>query len=366
MRLSDQTITEVKNRIDIAEVISHFISVKKNAASCPFHDEKTASFHIHPAKNIFKCFGCGKGGDAISFVMEYEKKSYIEAIEWLASFYNVSVDYDSNYDPVKEQEAKDALTELRSVVKFAHNKYQEEINRHPDAIDYLTGRNINAEKIAEWGLGFAPDDYRFITPALVNMGKLTDAVGAGISITKEGKNYDFYRNRIIIPIHDHRGELVGLAGRILPGNYKQAKYFNPVESLIYKKPQIWYGLYQAITAKAFKDTNYVYVVEGYFDVIAMHEAGCFNTVAACGTEISDGQIKMLMRYAKHVVLLLDGDKAGTDKALKHVDNFLRLGCKVEVVELPDGKDPAEYIYSKLKIDNGELIMEEEEILTEAD
>jgi len=123
--------------------------------------------------------------------MEHEKKSYIEAIEWLASFYNVAIDYDSNYDPVKEQEAKDALTELRSVVKFAYNKYQEEINHHPQAMEYLSGRNITPEIIAEWGLGFAPDDFRFITPSLVNMGKLTAAVEAGISVTKEGKNYDF-------------------------------------------------------------------------------------------------------------------------------------------------------------------------------
>jgi len=169
-----------------------------------------------------------------------------------------------------------------------------------------------------------------------------------------------YRNRIIIPIHNHRGELVGLAGRILPppnplkGEQERevssspfrgpgGKYFNPLESLLYQKQQIWYGLYQAITAKAFAASPYIYVVEGYFDVIAMHESGCYNTVAACGTEISDGQIKMLMRYSKHIVLLLDGDEAGMKKASKHVDNFLRLGCKVEVVELPDKKDPAEYI-----------------------
>lgn len=376
MRLTDLTISQVKARIDITEVISHFITVKKNTACCPFHNEKTASFHLHPAKNIFKCFGCGKGGDAITFVMEHEKKNYIEAIEWLASFYSVPVEYDSNYDPVKEQEAKDALTELRAVVKFACTKYQEQITQSPAAIEYLSGRNINTEKIAEWGLGFAPDDFRFITPSLVNMGKLTAAVEAGICVTKEGKNYDFYRSRIIIPIHNKNGELVGMAGRLLPpsplggteGGFSSRgieggflspsgaggpKYFNPLESLLYQKQQIWYGLYQAITAKAFAAVPYVYVVEGYFDVIAMHEAGCFNTVAACGTEISDGQIKMLMRYSKHIVLLLDGDEAGLKKAMKHVDNFLRLGCKVEVVELPGGMDPAEYI-DQLKSENEKL------------
>lgn len=355
MRLTDQTIASVKARIDITEVIGHFIEVKKHTACCPFHNEKTESFHIHQAKNIFKCFGCGKGGDAIAFVMEYEKKNYVESIEWLASFYNVPVEYDNSYDPVKEQEAKDALDELKAVVKFAYNKYQAQIKREPAAINYLTERGINREKIAEWGLGFAPDDFRFITPALVNTGKLTAAVQAGISVTKDGKNYDFYRNRIIIPIHDKNGELVGLAGRLLPPNPLKgemhsspsgaggAKYFNPVESLLYQKQSIWFGLYQAITAKAFKENDFVYIVEGYFDVIAMHEAGCFNCVAACGTEMSDGQIKMLMRYAKHMVLLLDGDEPGQKKAMKHVDNLLRLGCKVEVVELPNGQDPAEYI-----------------------
>lgn len=353
MRLSDQSILEVKSKIDITEVVSRFIDLKKHAASCPFHNEKTASFRVHPAKNIYKCFGCGKGGDAIGFVMDYEKKSYIEAIEWLASFYHVSLDYDSNYDPVKEQEAKDALTELRSVVKYVHDKYVGNIIQSPAAMEYLATRNLNADKVAEWGIGFAPDDFRFVTPSLVNMGKLSAAVDAGISVTKDGKNYDFYRNRIIIPIHDKNGELVGMAGRLLPSplvgadvGQKAAKYFNPPESLLYQKQKIWYGLYQAITARAFKDTPYAYVVEGYFDVIAMHEAGCCNTVAACGTEISDDQIKMLMRYTRHIVLMLDGDEAGTKKALKHIDSFLWLGCKVEVVELPGGMDPAEYISKK--------------------
>lgn len=176
------------------------------------------------------------------------------------------------------------------------------------------------------------------------MGKLNTAVEAGISVSKEGKNFDFYRNRIIIPIHDKDGQLCGIAGRIMPTEVGSAKYFNPVESPIYHKSQVWFGLYQALTARAFKTHDFAYIVEGYFDVIALHEAGCTNTVAACGTAIPDEQFKILLRYTKHFVFMLDGDKAGLEKAMKHIDTALRLGAKVDVVELPDNMDPADYVH----------------------
>lgn len=343
MRLTDRTIAAIKDRIDITEVVSRSVTLKRNAACCPFHDERTPSFHVHPAKNIFKCFGCGEGGDAIAFIMKHEKIDYGEAMKLLAEMYNVALEYDEHYDPVKDQDKKDAVAELRAVVKFVSDKYSKELQTATPALEYLAKRRITPEVIGEWNLGFAPDDFRFITPSLVNMGKLKAAVEAGISVSKEGRNYDFYRNRITIPILDVKGNMAGLAGRIMPGNNGTAKYFNSVESPIYHKSEIWFGLYQAITAKIFKQVDYVYIVEGYFDVIAMHETGCINTVAACGTAISEDHVKLLKRYVKHVVLMLDGDDAGKSKSMKHIDLFLRLGCKIEIVELPDGNDPAEYI-----------------------
>ncbi|MBL0202412.1 MAG: DNA primase [Chitinophagaceae bacterium] len=301
---------------------------------------------MNSAKNIFKCFGCGEGGNGISFIKNLHKKTFVEAVEYLCEKHRIPVEYDSSIDTEKYQNEKDEKKELIELLQHAQNKYAEALQakNNEDALKYLTGqRALSVTTIKEWRLGFAPNDFRFITPGLVNNGKLTAAVEASISATTNGKNYDFYRNGIIIPIQDENSFLVGLAMRTMPGNEDAPKYLNPKETKLYKKSEVWFGLYQAITARIFKQSPFAIIVEGYFDVITCHEAGLLNTICPCGTTITDTQLKKLKKHVNHVVLMLDNDKAGNESTLKNIDRFLQAGYRVEVIELPGGKDPDEYI-----------------------
>lgn len=354
-------IDEMRTKMDIHEVISHFIAVKKDTACCPFHNEKTPSFHITKAKQIFKCFGCGEGGDAITFVMKHEHLSFIEAVEWLCNFYNIAVEYDQ-VAKAETEEKKNIKAEMLKLLSWSQKKFEDLLHSLPaDAavIRYLQQRGYNIERIRNWSLGFAPDDWKFLTTPIINMGKHNIATDLGIISTSNGKNYDFYRNRITIPIHDHNGVLIGFGGRYLPtgdkaADEKIAKYFNPKESIIYSKAKVWYGLNLAI--KAIKDAEFAYVVEGYMDVQAMHDAEINNTVASCGTEIDEQQVKLLKRYTDHVVICYDGDEPGVKKQMKQIDLFLKNDFKVSIIEIPDAMDPDEYI-NDLQLTNAEVITE---------
>lgn len=354
--IKQSSIDELKGRIEIHEVIGQFVSLKKKGngyeACCPFHNEKTPSFRVTPAKDMYKCFGCGKGGDAIRFVMEHERKTFYEAIEWLAEKYNLTLEQDQQAQQVSE-EVKSKKQQMLELVAFAQNKYEDMLRSLPDdaaAMQYMRKRGYSRERMQSWSMGFAPDDWKFLTTPIINMGKHGPAVDCGLVYSKEGKNFDFLRNRITFPIHDHNGHLVGIAGRMLPtgddaADKKQPKYINPCESLIYSKKKIWFGLWQA--QKAIREREFVYVVEGYMDVQAMHDAGLENTVASSGTEIDEWQVKLLKRYTDHVVICYDGDEPGTAKAMKQINLFLKHNYKVSVVHLPEGKDPDEYIRSLL-------------------
>jgi DNA primase len=361
--IKQSSIDEVRNRTDLYDVISQFVTLKKKGngyeACCPFHNEKSPSFRVTPAKNIYKCFGCGKSGDAIRFVVEHEKKSFVEAIEWLAERYRVTLEYDQAAQQVSE-ETKNRKEEMLQLVAWSQKKYEDLLFSLPDdaaVIQYMQQRGYDRQRMRQWSMGFAPDDWKFLTTPIINMGKHGPAVDCGLVYSKEGKNFDFLRNRITIPIHDHNGILIGLAGRMIPtgdeaADKKQAKYFNPCESIIYSKKKVWYGLWQAL--KAIREREFAYVVEGYMDVQAMHDAELENTVASSGTEIDELQVKLLKRYTDHVVMCYDNDtmkekdggkNTGRDKAMKQINLFLKHNYKVSVVDLPEGKDPDEYIRS---------------------
>ncbi len=350
--ISQQTIDNIRNHIVLSDVIGQLIKLKKHGANytgcCPFHDEKTPSFVVSPAKEIYKCFGCGKSGDAFTFLMQHEHKTYPEAIEWLANYYNITIDYehtDKNSPPTGGDGGK---AEMQLVTQYAHDKYTEALRNLPAdaaAIQYLQQRGYDKDRTEAWSLGFAPDDWKFITTPLINMGKYQPALECGLIRTNNGSNYDFMRGRIIIPIHNHNGILIGLAGRLLnsppAGGDGGAKYLNPPESLLYNKKKVWYGLWQA--QKAIRETGFAYIVEGYFDVQAMHDAGMINTIAPCGTAIDILQLKFLKRYCNHLVLATDGDSAGQKAMLKTIDLCLQLDFKTQVLALPDAMDPDEYI-----------------------
>jgi len=349
--IKQSTIDEVRNRVDIYDVLQPYVKGLKKSGNgytglCPFHDEKTGSFHINTAKQIYKCFGCGKGGDAFGFIMDHEKKNFPEAIELLAAKLNIPVEYDQEQQQ-QSQEKKDEKELQLKTVAWAHRKYEELLTSLPDdaaAIEYMQGRGYSRERMKEWSLGFAPDDWKYLTSPLINQGKHEPGVSCGILYSQNGKTWDFYRKRIIIPIHDVNGLLIGLAGRIVPTaeeDKKQPKYLNPCESLVYTKRKTWYAL--NLAHRAIKEAGFAYITEGYMDVQSMHDAGVCNTIASCGTEIDEMQVRLLKRYTEHACLMYDGDKPGIDKAMKQVNLFLKHGFKVSIIELPNGQDPDEWI-----------------------
>ncbi len=346
--IKQSSIDEVLSKSDLEEIVSRYVTVKKHQACCPFHDEKSPSFRIWQAKQVYKCFGCGESGGVITFLRMKERKTFVEAIEWLAEYYNISLEYDQQQQSETE-ETRDLRAEMYSCAEFAQKKYREAIQKLPAdaaAICYLETRGYDAEKRAAWDIGFAPDSWDYLKTPLINAGKHNAAVEMGLITSKEGKNWDFFRNRITIPIYDQNGVIVGFGARWVPTgdkeeDKKQPKYLNSHESLIYSKRNIWYGLNMA--QRAIKETGYVYVTEGFMDVQSMQDGGMVNTVASCGTEIDELQAKFLKRYTEQVVMCYDGDVAGTKKTLKQIDLFLKMGFKVGMIEFPEQMDPDEYI-----------------------
>lgn len=349
--INQSTIDLVRSRADIREVVGAKLNLKRvgsgYTACCPFHEEKSPSFHVSPAKGMYKCFGCGKGGDAISFVMEHDRLPFNEAIERLAETLNIPIEYDKKEEATPEK--KERKAEMAAVLRYANEKYMAALAQAPlsgPAAQYLSQRGISLEVAQQWDLGWAPNDFKFLTTQLINIGRYQPANDCGLITTKEGKSWDFLVNRITIPVRDHNGNIITIAGRALPeeGNEKSiAKYLNGRESELYHKSRAWYGLYEAVRARAIQQAEVAYIVEGYFDVISMHEAGVQNTIAACGTAITEDHIQFLKRYTRHVCLMQDADKAGVASMLKAIDMFLAADFKIEVVELPNKQDPDEYI-----------------------
>lgn len=344
--IKQNSIDEVRFRSDLEEIVNKYTPVKKHFASCPFHKENSSSFHIWPSKQIYKCFGCGASGDVFAFIMKQERKTFTEAVEWLADYYKIQLEYDQ-VSAQETQQLKDDKAEMYSLVRWANEKYIETISGLPGdsaCLTYLAQRGYTAEKIKAWGLGFAPDDWKFLTTPIINMGRYNIGYKAGLVRTTNASSYDSLRLRVTVPLFDHNGLLTGIAGRMIPGgkdDKKIPKYINPDDSIIYQKKNLWYGLWQA--QHAIKEANSAYIVEGYFDVHSMHDADLLNTISPCGTEADALQLKFLKRYTDELVFCYDGDKTGVEKMMKQIDIALQLDFKVKAVELPDKMDPDEFI-----------------------
>jgi DNA primase len=355
--IKQSTIDEVRTKMDTQEVLETLgVVFKKEKACCPFHNEKSASFHIWRKQNTYKCFGCGRSGDAITAVMMLEKKTFIESLEWLAAMYNITVEYDQAAQQEPE-ETKNKRTEMMHLVEAMHRTYEKSLHDMPNEAPvwkYLHDRGFTSDICKQWSIGFAPNQSKFITGSIINMGMHAVAVECGLLRTKEGNTWDFYRNRIIIPIYNNNGQITGFGGRWLPQHddtdRDNAKYFNPCESLLYQKEKTWFGLDRAM--KAINNAGFAYLVEGYFDVMSWHNAGACNTISACGTAITETQMRILKRYTTHVVLCLDGDSAGIKKTMDLINHLLRLDFKVEVLPLVDKMDPDEFAR---KFSVGELV-----------
>ena len=346
--ISRTTIDDVKNRIDIVDVISDFISLKRSGqnykALSPFTNEKTASFYVVPSKGIFKDFSSGKGGDAITFVMEHEGMSYMEAIKFLAKKYGVEIKEEESTE--KEQAAQSERDSLYIVMNYAKDYFKSLLINNDEGrgigLTYFRERGFNDRTIERFELGYALNEWNALEREAVAGGYSKEILEkAGLVIKKEdGKSYDRFRGRVIFPVHNLSGKVVAFGARILTKEKDQPKYINSPETDIYHKSNVLYGLYQA--KNEIRKHDFCYLVEGYTDVISLHQSGIENVVASSGTALTEEQIKLMRRFTENVTVLYDGDAAGIKAALRGIDLVLKGGLNVRIVLLPDGEDPDSY------------------------
>ncbi len=343
MAIPEEVINEIKYRNDIETVISPYVNLKRRGKNlvglCPFHNEKTPSFTVYPENGSFYCFGCGIGGDVFSFVRQIENLDYVEAVKLLAERSGVVLPQDGYDDSM--QKLKNNVFEInRETAKFYHSYLMSPQGKW--ALDYLTERGLSVSTVKHFGLGAAPDSWDSLINHLKQKGfTLPDMIQANVvGKSQRGSYYDRFRKRVMFPIINIRGKVIGFSGRAMPGEDKSgAKYVNTSDTPVYKKSE---NLFAMNFAKNYCDERII-LVEGNMDVISLHQAGFQNTVAALGTSFTAEQAKLLSRYTKEIVLMLDADSAG-QKAIKRAGEILQhTGLEVRVVLLPDGKDPDEYI-----------------------
>ena len=349
--IPQETIQKILDSAKIEEVVGDFVSLRKRGADwwgcCPFHNEKTPSFHVVPARGIYYCFGCHKGGSAVGFVMDHERMSYPDALRYLAKKYNIEV--------VEEEESAENLAarqrneSLYLVSDFAESFFREQLRSGEGkavGLNYFHTRGLEDETIAKYGLGWAPSSRKAFTEAAKAKGfKDEYLLETGLCASKDNSDelYDRFVERVTFPIHSVSGRVIGFGARTLKSKEEgkpYAKYVNSKESAIYVKNQSLYGIWFAKTEMARKDK--CFLVEGYLDVLSMHQLGITNVVASSGTALTDGQIRLIGRFTKNVTIMYDGDEAGQKAALRGIDMFLRHGMNVKVVLIPDGDDPDSY------------------------
>lgn len=344
--IKPESIEELRDALDVLSTIERFsdVKLKKRGAvyvgCCPFHDEKSPSFTVSTSKQIYKCFGCGEGGDPIKFVMKKQRMDFIPAIRALAEWKNFQLDELEETPEEKDLIAK--KQDLISINKAAAKKYREKLESllilDPVKQEIFNTRQLLQDTVSAFELGFAPNQWDFLAPKIVDQGQYSAGIELGLIATSNNRNYDVYRNRIMFPIHDPKGHVVGFGGRkVEDDNRDNPKYINAKESPVYHKDKILYGIFQA--QKAIRDMGYAVLVEGYYDVLSCHQSGLSNTVGSCGTALTSGQAQLLKRYTNHVIMFYDGDDAGKKAALKSVNILLKEGFKVDICLLPADQDP---------------------------
>ncbi|MFH1936050.1 MAG: DNA primase [Bacteroidota bacterium] len=345
--ISRDTIDNIISTIRIEEVVGDFVSLRRRGVNmvglCPFHNEKTPSFTVSPAKGMFKCFGCGKAGNGIGFVMEHEHFSYPEALRYLANKYQIEIE-----EGVLTTEMQEQLSERESLFnlnQFARDYFANTLHDTEEGkaigLSYLTERGVRDDIIRKFQLGYSPEKWDAFTGHAQQEGYKLDAlVKSGLTLQKEGRAYDRFHARVIFPIHGVSGKVIGFGGRILTSEKNRPKYVNSPESEVYNKSKSLYGIYFARTAIASKDN--CYLVEGYTDVISLHQAGIENVVASSGTSLTQDQIRMIQRYTNQVTILYDGDPAGINASFRGIDMIVEEGMNVKIVLFPDGEDPDSY------------------------
>lgn len=342
--ISQKTIQTVFEAVKVEDVVGDYVKLTRRGVNyiglCPFHNEKTPSFTVSPVKNIYKCFGCGEGGNAVNFLMELEQLSYPEAIRSLAKKYNIELEED---ELDEEQVAQIKLADsLYLVNQFAQEHFQQQLFEtdygKSVGLSYLKKRGFREEIIKKFGLGFANGGANDLYQEGLNRGYEEEVLEQGGLIKNKR---DFFRNRVQFPIHNISGKVIGFGGRILTNNKKAPKYLNTPESDIYNKRKSLYGIYFA--RKTMVQLDKCYMVEGYTDVLSLHQAGIENIVASSGTSLTADQVRLVKRYTPNITILYDGDKAGIKAALRGLDIVIEQDMNVRVVLLPEGEDPDSYL-----------------------
>ena len=346
--ITQQTIQEIQSRIDIYDVIGSFIKLKRRGTNyignCPFHNEKTPSFTVSPSKEIYKCFGCGKSGNAIGFVMDHEKFSYVEALKWLAARYNVEIEETETSPEYREQQQlADSLHIINQfAAKYFANQLTETEEGQTNALSYLKERGFNDDIIKKFQIGYCPDQRdAFSKEALKNQYSEDILKRSGLCVQRDGGLADNYRGRIIFPIHNQSGKIIGFGARVIGSIDRGPKYINTPENELYVKSKILYGSYFA--RLTIDKNDECYLVEGYTDVTAMHQAGIENVVASGGTSLTIDQLRLIKKYTKNLTIIYDGDAAGIKAALRGLDLAIEEGLNVQLVLIPDKEDPDSYV-----------------------
>ena len=346
--ISPNTIQQILSRIDIIEIVGTFVKLKKRGTNylglCPFHNEKSPSFTVSPAKEIYKCFGCGRSGNSIGFLMEHEKYTYVEALKWLAQRYNVEVE-ETEVSP--EQKLQQQTAESLFIINnFAQQFFSNHLLNTEEGQDiglsYLKQRGFREEIIKKFQIGFNPEMRDSFAKAAIEAQYNLDLLQkSGLVAIRDERPVDNYRGRIIFPIHNQSGKVVGFGARILKSNDKASKYINTPENDIYVKSKILYGSYFA--RLAIDKADECLLVEGYTDVVSLHQAGIENVVASGGTSLTPDQLRLVKKYTNNLTIIYDGDSAGIKAALRGLDLALEEGLNVKLVLIPDKEDPDSYV-----------------------
>src|ERR1700749_3267896 len=347
--ITKPTIDRIMEAIDIVEVVGEFVQLKKRGAHyvglSPFANERTPSFTVSPAKGIFKDFSSGKGGSAITFLMELEKFTYPEALKWLAKKYSIEVE--ETVETIENKEEENRRESLMIVTGFASKFFHESLLETEEGrnigLSYFKERGFSKEIIEKFELGYSPDQWEAFSSRALKEGYQQEFLEeSGLSVKRDnGSLYDRYRGRVMFPIHSFTGRVIAFGGRTLKTDKNVPKYVNSPESEIYHKSNVLYGLFFA--KKAIRDEDNCYLVEGYADVLSVHPAGIENVVASSGTSLTVEQIRLIGRFTKNVTILYDGDAAGIKASLRGLDMILEEGLNVKVVSFPDGHDPDSFV-----------------------
>lgn len=346
--ISQQTIQQILSRIDVVEIVGSFVKLKKRGINylglCPFHNEKSPSFTVSPTKEIYKCFGCGKSGNTISFLMEHEKYTYVEALRWLAAKYNVEVEETEVSPEVKE---KQQVAESLFIINTFAQKYFTEKLFHDEegqdiGLSYLKQRGFREEILQKFQVGYCTQERdAFVKTALAAQYNLDYLQKSGLVVVRDHGPVDNYRGRIIFPVHNQSGKIIGFGARIIAKNDKAPKYINTPENELYVKSRILYGSYFA--RQAIDKNDECLLVEGYTDVVSLHQAGIENVVASGGTSLTPDQLRLVKKYTNNLTIIYDGDNAGIKAALRGLDLALEEGLNVKLVLIPDKEDPDSYV-----------------------